>query len=204
MTTALGRAGGIRPRPCPHPRDARRRIELLGQDPYEVCSRCGHRFDPAKQRRGRNVRGVGKKAELRDARQLGLEPRGTSRDPEDSGGALDPAVVQSKGGPGFASVAWIRELEKLERVAAGRPRILLATEKPGRGSRPGGERHARRFVVMFEDEFQRLTGLDARRRLLEDLARETAELILRLGDGDGPQLGRVRDVLNALERVPGR
>lgn len=169
------------PRKCRHPRDKRIHhpvgalrlatvpgglapVEVL--QAYDSCGACGHVFDPAIQRRGRNVRKVGKGAELRDARQLGLEPRGTSRDPEDSGGALDPAVVQSKGGPGFASIAWIRELEKLERVAAGRPRILLATEKPGSTS----GRAARRFVVMFEDEFIRLTGLDARRRNLEALA----------------------------------
>lgn len=153
------------PRKCRHPRERRTALEDGGWK----CV-CGHEVAGAKMRRGRAIRKLGKAAELRDARALGLEPRGTSRDPEDAGGAMDPAVLQSKTGPGHASAAWIRELEALEGVARNRPRILLATEKPGRGSRPGGSRHARRLVVMFEDEFVRLTGLDARRKNLEALA----------------------------------
>lgn len=167
------------PRKCRHPRDRRQRRfhdDGQGTPAVEYCGACGHVFDPERQRRGKNVRKYGKKAELHAARRLGLEPRGTSRDPEDAGGAGDPAVLQSKTGPGFASAAWIRELEALEGVAVGRPRILLAAEKPGRGSRKGGDRNARRLVVMFEPEFQRLTGLDARRKLLEAVAGAAAAL----------------------------
>lgn len=163
------------PLKCRHPRDRRTLVEPIpGKGTVSVCVPCGHAFDPERQRRGRNVHKYGKAAELHAARRLGLEPRGTSRDPEDAGGAMDPAVLQSKTGPGYASLAWIRELEALEMVAKGRPRILLAAEKPGRGSRKGGDRNARRLVVMFEGEFQRLTGLDARRRNLELVAEAVA------------------------------
>lgn len=187
------------PRKCAHPRGYRtlRPGPVHGGPPESVCTRCGHVFDPVRQRRGANVRKYGKKAELHAARRLGLEPRGTSRDPEDAGGSGDPAVLQSKTGPGFASAAWIRELEALEMVAKGRPRILLAAEKPGRGSRKGGDRNARRLVVMFEPEFQRLTGLDARRKLLEDVAVQARRYADLHDDG-------LIDALNALEKEPVR
>lgn len=172
-----------KPRPCKHPR-RERIVSTLYVDPQvgapyeerrERCARCGHEFDPAKQRRGRAVRKYGKKEELMDARELGLEPRGTSRDQEDSGGALDPAVVQSKTGPvHYPSAAWIRELDELGRVAAGRPRILVATPKTGRGVK------RRKVGILYLDELQALTGLTARRRALELVAAEATRLAAAL------------------------
>lgn len=163
-----------KPRPCRHPREKRVRMEPRGygadETPYDVCV-CGHRFDPAKQRRGRAVRKYGKKEELMDARELGLEPRGTARDQEDSGGALDPAVVQSKTGPiHYPSAAWIRELDELGAVAAGRPRILVATPKTGRGVK------RRKVAILYLDELQDLTGLTARRKALELVAAEARRI----------------------------
>ena len=144
------------PRKCRHPKDRRTRLEDGGW----TCV-CGHAVAGEKLRRGRAIRKYGIQKEADAAKRLGLERRGRTTDPEDLGGAADPAVVQAKTGPGFASAAWIRELEALEGVARNRPRVLLAIEKPGPG------RRQRRFVVMLEDEFVRLTGLDARRKNLE-------------------------------------
>lgn len=187
------------PRKCRHPKDRRTRLDDGGW----TCV-CGHSAAGAKVRGGRQIRKYGIQKERDAATRLGLERRGRVFDPEDLGGAQDPAVVQVKTGPGFASAAWIRELEALEVVARNRPRILLAMEKPGRGSRPGGARHGRRLVVMFEDEFAKLTGLDARRKMLEDVALETAELVVRLGDGEGLQIDRVKAALKRLQKTPAR
>lgn len=150
-------------------------------------------------RRGRAVRKYGIQAEADAAKRLGLERRGRTTDPEDLGGAADPAVVQAKTGPGFASAAWIRELEALEISARNRPRILLAMEKPGRG------RKGRRFVVMLEDEFVRLTGLDARRKALESAA-ELLERALPCVESEGPDrlADEIRGALEALEQAPAR
>lgn len=190
------------PRKCKHPPDRRTRREDGGW----TCV-CGHSVAGAKVRGGRAVRKYGKAAELAAARRLGLEPRGTSRDPEDAGGALDPVVLQAKTGPGFAAVAWIRELEALERVAVNRPRILLALEKPGHGKRQ------RRLVVMFEDEFVRLTGLDARRRNLERYVEAVAARrrmgVVHLSDYSAvQQMTRLETEIDAawdaLEQTPAR
>lgn len=163
-----------KPRPCRHPKAKREIVYLPVPDGEPIraerCA-CSHLFDPTKQRRGRAVRKYGKKEELMDARELGLEPRGTARDQEDSGGALDPAVVQSKTGPiHYPSAAWIRELDELGRVAAGRPRILVATPKLGRGVK------RRKVAILYLDELQALTGLTARRKALELVAEAVSAL----------------------------
>lgn len=165
------------PRKCRHPRDRREKeidpdssVDTVERRVVEKCGLCGHVFDPAMQRRGRAVRKYGHAAEAKTAERLGLERRGRTFDPEDAGGAADPAVLQSKTGPAFAPVAWIRELDALELVARNRPRILHASSKPGRGGR------IRRIVVMYEDEFVRLTGLDSRRKNLEIVAEWAAQL----------------------------
>lgn len=138
----------VKPIRCRHPRDRRMRVQGGW-----VCE-CGHAVADEKVRRGRAVRKYGKKEELADARLLGIEPRGTSRDQEDSGGSADPVVVQSKTGPGFyPRPPWIRELDELGPVANGRPRILVTTPKTG----PGVKR--RKVAVMFLDELIELAGL---------------------------------------------
>lgn len=176
------------PKKCRHPRDRRTRLEDGGW----TCA-CGHTAVGAKVRGGRAIRKYGIQKERDAATRLGLERRGRVFDPEDLGGAADPAVVQVKTGPGFASAAWMRELDALEGVARNRPRILLALEKPGRG------RVGRRLVVMLEDEFQRLTGLDARRKNLEALAEAVRMLERRAGDGATARLGAEWDaVVDAL------
>lgn len=153
------------PRRCKHPREARRTIaastdrERVGR---EICSRCETILDPVRQKRGRNSRKRGKALELRLARELGLEPRGTNRDPEDAGGAMDPVVVQAKSGPGFWPVRAVAELEKLAGVAHGRPRILVAIETPGPG------RKARRVATMYLEDLQELAGLVAKEAEGED------------------------------------
>lgn len=150
-------------------------------------------------RRGRAVRKYGIQAEADAAKRLGLERRGRTTDPEDLGGAADPAVVQAKTGPGFASAAWIRELEALEISARNRPRILLAMEKPGRG------RKGRRFVVMLEDEFVRLTGLDARRKALEEVAAAaSASRPERRAITYTREEARLLEALRALDETPAR
>ena len=186
------------PRKCRHPKDRRTRLEDGGW----TCP-CGHSVAGEKLRRGRAIRKYGIQKEADAAKRLGLERRGRSSDPEDLGGAMDPAVVQAKTGPGFASAAWIRELDALEGVARNRPRILLAMEKPGRG------RKGRRFVVMLEDEFVRLTGLDARRRNLEIVAEWAAKLRARALASSGEfetwiEERQLSEALDDLEKTPAR
>jgi hypothetical protein len=142
-----------KPRRCRHPRE--KRITLQAPHSGQACGACGHLFAAELQKRGRNSRKRGKALELRLARDLGLEPRGTSRDPEDAGGAMDPVVVQAKSGPGFWPVRAVAELEKLAVVAHGRPRILVAIETPGAGKK------ARRVATLYLEELQELTGLVA-------------------------------------------
>lgn len=183
-----------KPRVCKHPRPMRRTVVV--EPPYtetiEECSGCGHRFDPAIQRRGRAVRKYGKTEELVDARMLGLEPRGTSRDQEDSGGALDPAVVQSKTGPiHYPSASWIAELDALGRVAQGRPRILVATPKLGRGVR------RRKVAVLYLDELQALTELRADRKILEEIARLAARAVT---SGDLAELAQGIEAIGGVDR----
>lgn len=189
------------PRKCRHPKACR--SKTIDDPPTELChpslGGCGHVFDPAKQRRGRAVRKYGKKEELMDARELGLEPRGTARDQEDSGGALDPAVVQSKTGPiHYPSAAWITELDELGRVAAGRPRILVATPKLGHGVK------RRKVAVLYLDELQDLTGLTARRRALETFVGEVRHLFRQGRPFEAPSsiAAKVRLALEELDRWP--
>lgn len=187
------------PRKCRHPKDRRTRLEDGGW----TCV-CGHSAAGAKVRGGRAIRKYGIQKERDAATRLGLERRGRVFDPEDLGGAADPAVVQVKTGPGFASAAWIRELEALEGVARNRPRILLAVEKPGPG------RRQRRLVIMLEDEFQRLTGLDARRKNLELAAEALADLASLFSESDDLDLSArivldtARAAVAALEKTPAR
>ena len=180
------------PRKCRHPKDKRTRLEDGGW----TCV-CGHSVAGEKLRRGRLIRKYGIQKEADAAKRLGLERRGRVFDPEDLGGAQDPAVVQVKTGPGFASAAWIRELDALEGVARNRPRILLALEKPGRG------RVGRRLVVMLEDEFSRLTGLDARRKNLERVA-AAAVALLEDATGSAAYWQELTEALDALDGTPAR
>lgn len=172
------------PRKCKHPREERVRtttyvdpqVGEAYEEKRETCGRCGHAFEASRQKRGRNARKRGKSLELRLARDLGIEPRGTSRDPEDAGGAADPVVVQAKSGPGFWPVRAVGELEKLATVAAGRPRMLVAIETPGPG------RAARRVAVLYLDELQELTGLGEERKALVELREEVRKMLVN-GDG---------------------
>lgn len=60
------RPGAAPARTCKHPRHLR---GLVGEVP--VCTRCGHQFDPQRQRRGRSARYRGTSDELAVARLLG-------------------------------------------------------------------------------------------------------------------------------------
>lgn len=130
-----------RPRKCSH-RGAQRvwkNISPDGVDPVhaETCGRCGHIFDPDKQKRGKSSNRIAKDIERWVARLLRLTRVGQYGGQEDVGKSGEWAFVQVKSGPAWFAERYWREIMALPQ-AAGRRRALVVADKPG----PGGKRRA--------------------------------------------------------------
>lgn len=126
-----------KPKKCKHlgPR-VTRNIAAEGVEPvYAVtCDRCGHVFDPEKQRQGKSSNRIAKDIERWVAKAMRLSRVGQYGGQEDLGKADEWAFVQVKSGPAWFAERYWREIEALP-VQAGRRRALVVVSKPGSGGR---------------------------------------------------------------------
>lgn len=145
-------------RKCTHPRKFRFRefVDLAGGATIsnDVCTRCGHRFDPERQRRGRAVGKRGKAHERDGLRRLGITNVGGLNRERDGGDRLDPFVVQWKSYVPKRFPGWmLDEIGKLRQVGLmpSQTPILAVTE-----ARQGVKR--RGIVVVDLDDWIALHG----------------------------------------------
>ena len=128
------RVATSKPRKCTH-RGAKRvwkNISPDGVDPVhaETCDRCGHVFDPAKQKQGRSSNNIAKDIERWAGKILRLSRVGQYGGQEDLGKADEWALAQVKSGPQWFSPKMYREIEALK-PRAGQRRALVVVSKPG-------------------------------------------------------------------------
>jgi hypothetical protein len=152
-----------KPRRCKHAhRERRPMFDAAGAAlPYtfDVCTDCGHAFDPGVVRRNRNNGKRGKKIERERNAQAGIENRGALNRSEDGGGAADPIVQQSKSGPSWWPRRLVAALDALD-VRAEQMPVVVITETPGPG------RRAR--VVALVNYADLLRVVDASRTIADD------------------------------------
>lgn len=143
------RVATAKPRRCTHRGAARvwKNISPEGADPVhaETCDRCGHVFDPAKQKQGKSSNRIAKDAERWVGKILRLARVGQYGGQEDLGKQDEWAFVQVKSGPQWFSPKMYREIEALAQ-RAGRRRALVVVEKPG----SGGKRRAMWIEILEE------------------------------------------------------
>lgn len=135
-------------RRCPHPRAARQIHPPTGG---AICGRCGHLFDAAIARRGRNNRARGNAIEREVGKRLGLRRVGQFGGPEDLMNDLFAAQVKSGGSFPERLWTWLKAVP----VKAGQTALLVVTDAPGAGRRRRG------VVVVDMDDWQLLHGRDA-------------------------------------------
>lgn len=135
------------PRACRHPRPFRRIHPPTGEG---LCTRCGHTFAPAQQRKGRNNRARGGRAELDVARQLEghkMGPLGLPWDVEVEG-YMRLQVKKLAAWPSLNSVlAWIDAIP-----VSGAMRGAALIQAVGSGKR------GRRLLVLDLDEYRAFHG----------------------------------------------
>lgn len=138
-----------RPRKCNHRGTKRiwKNISPDGVDPVhaETCGRCGHAFDPAKQKQGKSSNRIAKDIERWVGKILRLSRVGQYGGQEDLGKSGEWAFVQVKSGPSWFAERYWREIEALP-VAAGRRRALVVADKPG----SSGKRRAMWVEILEE------------------------------------------------------
>lgn len=134
------------PKPCRHPRYLRANV-----DGVTTCMSCGHAFEAAVQRRGRNNRSRGNAIERAVGKELGLRRVGQYGGPDDLAGAMFAAQVKSGGSFSERYWSWLKAVP----VTAGQTPILVVTDAPGPG-------HKRRALVVLElSDWRALHGEDA-------------------------------------------
>jgi hypothetical protein len=134
------------PRPCKHPK-WRRTIDATGA---RLCGSCGHAFDPAIARRGRNNRARGGREEKAVAALLGGRKVGPLCLPHDVElpGYMRIQVKQLDRWPSLARVVgWLDAMQPGADV-----RGVTVADTPG----PGGR--TRRLLIVDLDEFARWNG----------------------------------------------
>lgn len=140
---------GATPR-CKHPKD-KRRLALVGDLTITECGRCGHAFDPERQRLGRLNRKRGNAKERAAAKRNGTVRTGHAGGKDDYRTEL--FAFQNKAFKTGRFPAWMTdELDALRREWPDREPVLHVEESPGPGRRP------RRIYVMDEKSWLALHG----------------------------------------------
>lgn len=128
------RVATSKPRKCTHRKAPRiwKNISPEGVEPVhaETCGRCGHVFDPAKQKQGKSSNNIAKDIERWVGKILRLSRVGQYGGQEDVGKADEWALAQVKSGPQWFSPKMYREIEALK-PRAGQRRALVVVSKPG-------------------------------------------------------------------------
>lgn len=124
-------------RRCGHPKSSRRFVIIedsvtLGR-PREECGRCGHHFDPDRQRAGRNAQQRGKRHERVEMRRAGIHTGNANK--ADDGLSVDGLFAfQAKSRASATFPGWMAlELDKLRGAHGSRTPVLVVIEAAGQG-----------------------------------------------------------------------
>ena len=140
---------GAKPR-CKHPKD-KRRLGLVDGQQITECGRCGHVFDPERQRLGRLNRQRGNRKERDAAKRNGTVRTGHHGGKDDYRTEL--FAFQNKSFQTTRYPGWMNaELDATRMAWPDREPVLHVEESPGPGRRP------RRLYVVDEKTWLALHG----------------------------------------------
>lgn len=126
--------GAAPARRCLHPKAYRGSLIVDGIA-IAACGRCGHQFDPDRQRAGRNARLRGKRTERTEMRRAGIHT-GNANKADDGQSADGMFSYQAKAFASSRFPSWMTlELDKLRVAHASKVPVLMVAESAGRGVR---------------------------------------------------------------------